>query len=84
MLEHDEARQVWESGQVMTREELERIAAERHPGGPGALGSQYGEDEETPGRYLAAVEVEDGSGAVWDMELDARTGELLEETSSED
>ncbi|MFE2737840.1 PepSY domain-containing protein [Streptomyces sp. NPDC059349] len=81
-IDSEQARQIVEAGQVMPRDELERIAAARHPARKDVLGFEYGEDETAPGRYRFAVEVEDAAGGVWWIELDAHTGEILEEDNS--
>ncbi|MET7930950.1 hypothetical protein ABZT43_45270 [Streptomyces sp. NPDC005349] len=83
-LEQDKARQIHETGHVKTLAELAEIASERHPGGPGTLGSSYGEDEEKPDRYVATVDVKDGNGVLWAVELDAVTGGFIAETTSKD
>jgi uncharacterized membrane protein YkoI len=69
---------------VKTLADLAEIASERHPGGPGALGSSYGEDEEQPDRYVVTVDVEDRDGVLWEVELDAVTGGFISEASSKD
>ncbi|MEU7222261.1 PepSY domain-containing protein [Streptomyces chrestomyceticus] len=82
-LELEKVRELVESGAVHPAQPLVDIAVTRHPGGR-SLGFEYGEDEGTPGRYVIAVEVEDTSGDIWNVELDARTGEVLEDENMSD
>jgi uncharacterized membrane protein YkoI len=78
-IESDEARRIVESGTVRPPGELLRIAEARHPGGRGGLGLEYGRYEEDPGRYLFSTQVEDEDGVVWDMLVDAHTGDIVED-----
>jgi uncharacterized membrane protein YkoI len=69
----DEARQLHEAGAVLSIEALSAAALAQHPGG--ALEDQ--ELEEEYGRYVYQAEIRDQNGGQWDLELDARTGQVL-------
>lgn len=76
-LEPGKAREIVESGVALPSQPLIDLALTAHPGGT-CLGFEYFEDEEISGRYYLGLEVEDTSAEVWEMTLDAQTGEILE------
>jgi uncharacterized membrane protein YkoI len=71
--DHEIARKLRESGEILP---LERILERAHAAKPGEIIET--ELERKQGRYVYEVEILDGAGQVWEVELDAKTGELLE------
>lgn len=72
--EHDEVRSIKQRGDILSLEEILRRAGQQHTGR--VLETEL---EQENGRYLYEVELVDESGEVWEMKLDAQTGELLQE-----
>ncbi len=76
--DHLEARRLMESGSIQPLETiLERVQAQR----PGRVLEVELEGEDR--RYVYEVELLDESGQVWELKLDAVTGEILEQEQEE-
>lgn len=71
----DEALKLRDAGTVQSFEKLNAAALAKHPGAT----VEETELEEEYGRYLYQVELRDGKGLQWDLELDAVTGEVLKD-----
>lgn len=67
-----EVRKLQESGQVLSFEKIAERARAIKPGD--ILETEL---ELKKGRYVYEVEILDAKGVVWELKLDARTGELL-------
>jgi hypothetical protein len=76
--DHDRARAIQQHGEILSLERILRGARARHSGR--LLESEL---EETDGRYIYEVELVDEQGRVWEMKLDARTGEILKEAQGD-
>ena len=72
--EHDEVRRIKQRGDILSLEEILQYAGRHHTGRVLETGLEHGN-----GRYLYEIELVDESGEVWEMNLDAQTGELLKE-----
>jgi hypothetical protein len=71
--DHELARKLRESGEILSLEQIvERARAVK----PGEIIET--ELDRKQGRYVYEVEILDSAGQVWEVELDAKTGELLE------
>jgi uncharacterized membrane protein YkoI len=71
--DHESARRLSESGEILPLETiLQRV--QQHQTGR-VLEVEFEEDR---GQYIYEVEVLNSKGVVWEMKLDARTGELIE------
>lgn len=66
-------RQLQRSGEILS---LEKIFAVARMVKPGRIVDVDLDKED--GRYVYEIELLDASGRVWEMEFDARTGELLQ------
>ncbi|HEX4916702.1 MAG TPA: PepSY domain-containing protein [Limnobacter sp.] len=66
-------RQLQRTGQILPLEQILRKAREVHPGR--VLDVDL---DKNHGRYIYEIELLDPQGRVWEMELDARTGQLLD------
>lgn len=76
--DHLEARRLVETGSILPLESiLDRVQAQR----PGRILEVELERED--GRYIYEIELLDQSGQVWELELDAVTGETLEQELEE-
>ncbi|MCS3904578.1 putative membrane protein YkoI [Methylohalomonas lacus] len=62
-----------QSGEILPLESILGRVRELQPGRVIEI-----ELEDDDGRYIYEMEVVDDSGVVWDIDVDARTGELLE------
>ena len=72
--DHLEARKLVESGSIQPLETiLEQVRAQR----PGRILEVELEGED--GRYVYEIELLDESGQVWELKLDAMTGEILKQ-----
>lgn len=71
---HDEASQLATAGKIQSFEKLNRLVLAQHPNAT----IHDHELEEERNRYVYQVEVTDAQGVEWDLELDAATGEILE------
>ena len=71
--DHELARKLRASGEILP---LEQIIERARAAKAGEIIET--ELERKQGRYVYEVEILDGAGQVWELELDARTGELLE------
>lgn len=72
-LDVQEVRRLKESGEIKPLEQLLRQVRNRYPGRVIEI-----ELEQEDGRYVYELELVDDRGVLWDMEFDARTGQLLE------
>jgi uncharacterized membrane protein YkoI len=71
-IDHVAARKLQESGEILPLEKItERARAEK----PGRV--LEAELEYKKGRYVYEVEILDERGQVWELKLDARTGNLI-------
>lgn len=70
--DHDRARNLREKGKILPLEEIVRRAQERQPGK--LLEAELEKEE---GRLIYKVEILDEDGIVWDLTIDAKSGELL-------
>ena len=76
--DHLEARRLMERGSIQPLETiLERVRAQR----PGRILEVELEGEDS--RYVYEIELLDESGQVWELKLDAVTGEILEQEQEE-
>ena len=76
--DHLEARRLMESGSIQPLETiLERVRAQR----PGRILEVELEEEDR--RYVYEIELLDESGQVWELKMNAVTGEILEQEREE-
>jgi uncharacterized membrane protein YkoI len=71
----DEIVRLHKSGAVMDFEALNKTAQAKHPGATlksTSLKNSYG-------RYIYKTELKDAQGVEWDVDLDAKTGEVLKD-----
>lgn len=71
----DEALKLRDAGTIQNFEKLNAAALAKHPGGK----IEDTELEQEHGRYVYQVELRDSQGVQWDVELDASTGQVLQE-----
>ena len=71
----DEALRLRDAGTIQSFEKLNEAALAKHPGAK----VEETELEEEYGRYIYQVELRDDKGVQWDLELDAKTGEVLKD-----
>ncbi|KJH80096.1 PepSY domain-containing protein [Stutzerimonas stutzeri] len=71
----DEALKLRDAGTIQSFEKLNEAALAKHPGAT----VEETELEEEYGRHIYQLELRDGKGVQWDMELDAKTGEVLKD-----
>ncbi|WP_421683743.1 peptidase [Stutzerimonas urumqiensis] len=71
----DEALKLRDAGTIQSFEKLNEAAVAKHPGAK----VEETELEEEYGRYVYQVELRDEKGQQWDLELDAKTGEVLKD-----
>ncbi len=71
--DHVRARKLRESGEILS---LEQIVERARAAKPGEVIET--DLDRKQGRYVYEVEILDSMGRVWEVELDAKTGELLE------
>jgi uncharacterized membrane protein YkoI len=71
--DHALARRLHEAGEIRS---LEEISARARAAKPGEILET--ELEQSAGRYLYEVEILDAQGQVWELKLDARSGEVLD------
>lgn len=71
--DHEQIRRLKESGRIRS---LESVLEEIRRDYPGRIIEIELDDDD--GRYIYELEVVDEQGIVWDLEIDARTGKLLE------
>ncbi|WP_313499111.1 PepSY domain-containing protein [Stutzerimonas nitrititolerans] len=71
----DEALRLRDAGTIQSFEKLNEAALAKHPGST----IEDTELEEEYGRYVYQLELRDGKGVQWDLELDAKTGEVLKD-----
>ncbi|MBE7375840.1 PepSY domain-containing protein [Pseudomonas lopnurensis] len=69
----DEALRLRDAGTIQSFEKLNEAALAKHPGAT----IEETELEEEYGRYVYQLELRDAKGVQWDLELDAKTGEVL-------
>ncbi|MCL7462657.1 PepSY domain-containing protein [Pseudomonas sp. NW5] len=69
----DEAIRLRDAGTILPFEQLNAAARAQHPGASIA----ETELEEEYGRYIYQLELRDPRGVMWDLELDATTGQIL-------
>lgn len=69
----DEALKLRDAGTIQSFEKLNEAALAQHPGAT----IEETELEEEYGRYIYQLELRDSKGVQWDLELDAKTGEIL-------
>ena len=72
--EYDEIRRLRQSGEILPLEHILQQARRQRPGRV----LEGGLEQERGGRYIYNLELVDDKGHVWEMELDAATGEVLE------
>lgn len=70
---HDEVRRLQQEGDILSLEHILQQARQQHAGGR-VLETEL---EHERGRYVYEVELLDEHGQVWEMKLDAQTGEML-------
>ena len=71
----DEALKLRDAGTIQSFEKLNEAALAKHPGAT----IEETELEEEYGRYIYQLELRDDKGVQWDLELDAKTGEILKD-----
>lgn len=71
----DEALRLRDAGTVMSFEKLNAIALAKHPG----TQVHNTELEQEYGKYIYQVELRDGKGVEWELDLDATTGAVLKD-----
>ena len=69
----DEALKLRDAGTIQSFEKLNEAALAQHP----SATIEETELEEEYGRYVYQLELRDAKGVQWDLELDAKTGEIL-------
>jgi len=70
---HEAARRLSEAGEILPLETILQRAQQHQPGR--VLEVEFDNDR---GQYIYEVEILNTKGIVWELELDARTGQLLE------
>lgn len=71
----DEAVRLLKAGTVMDYELLNKAALAKHPG----MTIHDTELENSYGRYIYKVDLRNAQGIEWDVDLDAKTGEVLKD-----
>lgn len=71
----DEALRLRDAGTIQSFEKLNAIALAKHPG----TTVHDTELEQEYGKYVYQVELRDGKGGEWEMDLDATTGAILKD-----
>ncbi|NBB09608.1 PepSY domain-containing protein [Pseudomonas sp. SLFW] len=71
----DEALRLRDAGTIQSFEKLNAAALAKHPG---ATVTET-ELEQEYGKYVYQVELRDGKGVEWDVELDATNGQILKD-----
>ena len=71
----DEALRLRDAGTIESFETLNEAALAKHPGAT----IKETELEEKYGRYVYQLELRDDKGVQWELELDAKTGEVLKD-----
>lgn len=71
----DEALKLRDAGTIQSFEKLNAAAMAKHPG----AAVEDTELEQEHGRYIYQVELRDAQGVQWDLDLDASTGEVLQD-----
>ncbi len=71
---HDEARSLRDQGEILALETILERARKDYPGKVIEV-----ELESEHGSYLYEIEILDKQGRVWELEYDARTGELVKQ-----
>lgn len=71
----DEALKLRDAGTIQNFEKLNETALAKYPGGK----IEDTELEQEHDRYVYQVEVRDAQGVQWDVELDASTGQILQQ-----
>lgn len=69
----DEAVKLQQAGTIKSFEALNEVALKQHPGAT----ITDTELEDAYGKYVYQVELRDGSGKEWDVDIDAASGEVL-------
>lgn len=76
--DHLKARQLVEAGAILPLEQLIDQAQLEHPGR--ILEVEFEQENE---RYVYEIELVDSNGEVWELEYDAKTGDLIEKEQKE-
>ena len=71
----DEALRLRDAGTIQSFEKLNAAALAKHPG----ANVEETELEEEYGRYIYKVELRDTQNVEWDVDMDAKTGEVLKD-----
>ena len=71
--DHETARRLSEAGEILSLETILQHAQQHQPGR--VLEVEFDNDR---GQYIYEIEILNAKGVVWELELDARTGHLLE------
>ncbi|MCB1704731.1 MAG: PepSY domain-containing protein [Halioglobus sp.] len=71
----DEAVKLQQDGSIKPFEELNELAIKQHPG----ASIRDTELDDHHGTYIYEVELRDADGQKWDVDLDASTGEILQD-----
>lgn len=74
-LQPDELIKLVQSNQIQSLEKLKETALAKHPGST----VTDSEVENEYGRYIYKVELRDAQNVEWDVDLDAKTGEVLKD-----
>ncbi|MCB1631364.1 MAG: PepSY domain-containing protein [Pseudomonadales bacterium] len=75
----DQAVKLLQEGKIKSFEELNASAQAKHPGA--TIGET--ELEQEYGRYIYKVDLRDPQGQKWDVDLDAATGEVLQDSKDD-
>ncbi len=70
----DDAAKLQESGEIKSYDALNQIALKEHPGAT----ITDTELEDSHGKYVYELELRDETGQEWDMDIDAASGEVLQ------
>jgi uncharacterized membrane protein YkoI len=65
------------AGTIMDLEKLNQAALAQHPGTMAANITDTELDQTATGAYVYQVEIRDAKGVEWDVDLDAKTGQVL-------
>lgn len=65
------------AGTIMDLEKLNQAALAQHPGTTAANITDTELDQTATGSYVYQVEIRDAKGVEWDVDLDAKTGQVL-------
>jgi uncharacterized membrane protein YkoI len=70
------AKRLHDAGTILPLEAILQKSAELYPGSR-VIETDFDDDDDDFNRYVYEVEIVDAKGVVWEIEFDAKTGEVL-------